>query len=316
MKQISQRLKKLPNFIFLFFCVFGFSQEFYFTDLGESTLNKSKAKTIVTLHKDKNTILLNAFLMLDKENALKIGHKKAKIINESTLSISVKSNNTVGYKMKREFRKIDNNTYLVKDYDNYGNINFIGKASSYFPLIKNGWGTTFYTNGQVATTGIYNNNKLILNENWTLVGEKSISNAHSLTNVTPKLKKNNENYISAISQYLQKTIKKSYKLFHDDELNYFRKHNLNVNFIVDTEGNIEVTNIHGKFRKKLKNDIESALKETSDLWSPGYIKDVAVNTKLSLPINIIAFNDYQQRSSDHINHWFFYNDMPVRLYSW
>ena len=308
--------KQLLTLLFLLTCTYSFSQEFYFTELGEATKNKEKANTILTLYKAKNKLLLNAFLMIDDKTAVKIGSKKARIVNDSTLKITVKKAGKVAYKMIRVYKKVDDTTYLVKDYDNYGNISFVGKASSFYPLVKNGWGAIFYDNGQVASTGIYNNNKLLENENWTSEGNKTFSNAYNVTTIKPSVKDSEENYIQALANHLQDNMTNSYDMYFDDQQNLFKRRNLNVNFIVDTKGNVEVTNIVGKFKNNFKNDVESAIAMTSGNWKPGYINNIAVNTKISLPLHIKAYNDYQERSSDHINHWFFYNDMPVRLYRW
>lgn len=316
MKQTQNYWKQLLTILLVLTCSLSYSQEFYFTDLGEATLNKKKAKTIITLSKKKNKILLNAFLMVTENTAAKIGYKKGRIVNDSTLIITVKKENKVAYKMKRQFKKIDSKTYMVKDFDKHGNIAFIGKASSYFPLIKNGWAATFYRNGQVASTGIYNNNKLLINENWTHEGEKTFSNAFSITSAIPTVKDSKENYIYALGKYIQKSIKKRYKFLQNDELNYFRRHNLNISFIVNKDGKIEVTSVDGNFPNNFKADVVSALEKTSGNWKPGYINSLAVNTKLTLPLNVIAYNDYRLGSSDHINHWFFLTDIPVRLYRW
>lgn len=316
MMQKHNYLKQLITILLVFTCSISFAQEFYFTNLGEATLKKKEAETIITLDKKKNKILLNAFLMVDDNTAAKIGSKKGKIINDSTLLITVKRENNVAYKLKRHFKKIDSKTYLVKDFDVYGNIKFIGKASSYFPLIKNGWAASFYKNGQVASTGIYNNNKLLINENWTLNGDKTFSNVYSITNKTPSVNNSNKNYIYALSKHIQKSITERYEHLISDELNTFRRQHLSVNFIVTKNGNVDVVSVDGKFPTKFKTDIENVVKQTSGNWKPGYINNLAVNTKLTLPLNIIAYNDYQLGSSDHINHWFFVTDIPVRLYRW
>lgn len=316
MKQTSSYCKQLLTTLLVLISTYSFAQEFYFTDLGEATLKKKDAKTILTLSKERNRIFLDAFLQVDENTVARIGYKKARIVNDSTLKITVKKEGRVAYKMKRVYKKLDDKTYIVKDYDNYGNVSFVGKASSFFPLVKNGWGTSFYDNGKIASTGIYNNNKLLFNENWTSTGKKTFSNAFDLTNVLPTVNNSKDSYLSVLANHIEKNIKRSYSMFMDDEQNPFRRHHMSVNFIVDTQGNVAITNIEGKFKQKLKEEIELAMNKTSGTWKPGYRNDLAVNTRLTLPLQIKAYNDFQTRSSDHINHWFFYNDIPVRLYRW
>jgi hypothetical protein len=179
-------------------------------------------------------------------------------------------------KLKRYYHLLDNGRYYFYDVQKKDTIR-MGTASSLFPLHLEDTVKLFYPKNRQRSVAVYENNRLISNQNWLVSGKEYIPDIHYFVDDTP-------DFIHGqgfFSEYMMEGINES-----DIDLSQLRDKVI-IGWVVDTDGKaVGFHVVNGMFRE-LNALLIQLLEEMPGDWKPATVQGEPVNYYMTIPFNFI-----------------------------
>ncbi len=176
----------------------------------------------------------------------------------------------------RQFEKQSDGLWLFTD-SSEGVKKRAGTTTTQIPLTFHGTVTEYFANGNVKSKSVYDNNRLISNENWQEGGEKYIDDVFYSVDREPVFLRGNQ-------------------LLHQHILQVFKESNYDlsqlegrmvVGFVVTENGEIDGIRIERGMGRVMNNLAVQAFSTLSGKWQPALLNGEEVRFYQLFPINFI-----------------------------
>ncbi len=270
-------MKKLVPIILLQLAIITCSAQgevYYFgPDNGEVTYeNEAKYKKEITKRK-KNVIHLKSYL---KENDKWKQEKIDKIRKNFDGAMEIKSigSNLFADNTKRNFTYGPEGKIFFKDHAK-GKLVRSGTTTRELPLMLQDTIKLYYQNGNLKSVALYDQNRLIENQNWLKNGSQYIENIHYFVDDTPEHSQGQLFF----KQYMLAGIR-------DTEIDLTQISDLViVGMVIREDGKLDGLHVKKGIVRELNSAIIDLLAEMPGNWVPARLNDKPVNYYMELPFN-------------------------------
>lgn len=198
----------------------------------------------------------------------------AKIINDSTIIITTKSNTNKKDKTIRKFSR-RGDLYRFQDYFESERIKQEGLTKIILPLHLEGQVKKYYKSGSLRTIEEYKDNQMIGNKNWLENGDKYFDNIFGSVDVLPEYPEG----IIALYTYISKNLKYPIK-----ERNNGIQGRVFIHFVVNEYGQMSGAYVIKGVNKNLDQAALEVIQSCSVKWTPGLLDGKYVRVGYNLPI--------------------------------